>query len=373
MYKVGFIIEQTLGHITHGKNLQKNVSKDESVVAMWGLPAWEGGIFSKMLPIYKSNWTVRAGLQARSAVATMRRKGRLDALFFHTQVVATLSIDQIRRVPSVVSLDAAPLQYEELGEFYQHIEGPEWFERLKFRLNMNCFRAAKHLVTWSHWAKESLVADYDVNPDRVTVIPPGVNPSEWARPSQRNGNNSVVRILFVGGDLKRKGGYDLLEAFRHLREEELEGWGIKPDIQLHLVTKDQISEEPGLFVYNDMQPNSPALKQLYHDSHIFCLPTYGDCLPMVLSEAGAAGLPLVSTEVAAIPEVVRNGETGYLVPIGDVITLRAALRRLVYDPALRGKLGEGARCLVDKHHNAPQNANQLLELLKHTADVSSLQ
>ncbi len=80
-----------------------------------------------------------------------------------------------------------------------------------------------------------------------------------------------------------------------------------------------------------MQPNSPELIDLYHRSDVFCLPTMGDCLPMVLSEAGAAGLPLVSTAVGAISEIVRDGDTGYLVTPGDVPTLTGRLRDLVVD------------------------------------------
>ena len=72
-------------------------------------------------------------------------------------------------------------------------------------------------------------------------------------------------------------------------------------------------------------PNSPELIELYHGADVFCLPTLGDCLPMVLSEAGAVGLPLVSTDVGAISEIVRDGETGLLVPVGDADALAAAL------------------------------------------------
>jgi glycosyltransferase involved in cell wall biosynthesis len=297
----------------------------------------------------------------------MKRKTRLDALFFHTQVAATLSIDLMRKIPSVVSLDATPLQYDDLGEYYQHSNGPEWIERLKYRLNLNCFQTAQHLVTWSQWAKDSLVDDYHIDADKITVIPPGVNISDWARPDDRNGDKSTVRILFVGGDLKRKGGYDLLEAFRQLRNEEQVGREGKANIQLHLVTKEHLPDEPGLYVYNHMGPNSTSLKQLYHDCHIFCLPTYGDCLPMVLSEAGAAGLPIISTQVSAIPEIVYNNETGYIVPAGDVTTLSDALRRLINDPGLRNRFGEDAHHLVVRSHDAKRNAERLLDLLKETA------
>jgi glycosyltransferase involved in cell wall biosynthesis len=139
-------------------------------------------------------------------------------------------------------------------------------------------------------------------------------------------------------------------------------------VELHLVTREKLPQQPGVFVYNDMRPNSAALKQLYFNSHIFCLPTYGDCLPMVLSEAGAAGLPLVSTRLAAIPEIVRDGETGFLVPQGDADALAAGLRRLVEDADLRARQGLAVFRLVSQCYDSRGNTQRLLEILKQIAD-----
>lgn len=363
VYTIGFIMEQALGHITHSKNLQANVLLDHEVRAHWSLVAWGTDGLAGRIPLYKSNWTVRAGLRARSSLARITREARLDALVFHTQVPAILASKWVRRIPSIISLDATPLQYDRLGEFYRHESGPAWLEGLKWRLNRDCFRAARHLVAWSRWAKQGLVDEYEVPADKVTVVPPGVNVREWASPTPRARRDGPVRILFVGANLERKGGLLLLDAFRALRPQ---------GVELHLVTKDQVAPEPGLFVYGDMQPNSAALKGLYHQSDIFALPTSGDCLPMVLSEAGAASLPLVSTTVAAIPEIVRDGETGLTVPPGDARALEDALRRLVAQPELRLRLGERAQAHVAREYDAQKNAGRLLDLVKGEIDVARM-
>jgi glycosyltransferase involved in cell wall biosynthesis len=99
------------------------------------------------------------------------------------------------------------------------------------------------------------------------------------------------------------------------------------------------------------------------------LPTRGDCLPMVLSEAGAAGLAAVSTAVAGIPEIVHDGETGLVVPADDVPALTAALQRLVEDSELRGRLGANARDLVMARFDAEKNVRLLVELLLRTVDA----
>lgn len=363
MYHFGFIVEQALGHTTHGQNLQRNVADDPSVKASWGLPSWE----ADGLAGHIGNWTVKAGLQARRATAEMQREAPLDALFFHTQITAVLSQDWIRRVPSIISLDATPKQYDSLGEFYEHDAGPSWLEGIKWRLNRDAFKHARHLVTWSQWAKDGLSAEYDVDPDKVSVIAPGVNPDEWAVPAPRS-QDGPIKILFVGGNLARKGGHDLLEAFGKLRRDLLQAEEAYPAVELHLVTRDSVPPTPGVFVYNNMTPNSAPLRQLFHDCHIFALPTYGDCLPMVLAEAGAAGLPIVSTNVAAIPELVHDGETGLLIKPGDVDGLYTMLWHFIEYPEWRTEFGERAEALVRRDHDARKNAARLVALLKQVAE-----
>ena len=361
IYTIGFIMEQALGHVTHTKNLQANVPHDQEVRAYWGLIPFEATGIAARIPIYKNNWTVRAGLRARGAVARIARQTTLDALFFHTQVPAILATNWLRKIPGIVSLDATPLQYDQLGAFYQHTQGSAWMESLKWRLNRDCYRAARHLVAWGEWTKRGLIADYGVSADKITVIPPGVNVKEWQRPTPRTRHDDPVKILFVGANLERKGGLLLLDAWRTLRPL---------GVELHVVTKDKVASEPGLFIYNSMQPNSQPLKNLYHSCDIFALPTFGDCLPMVLSEAGAAGMSVVSTNVAAIPEIVRDGETGMIVPAGDTVALTEALRSLALSPDLRMRLAERARVHVAREYDAQKNAGRLLDLLKREADMS---
>jgi glycosyltransferase involved in cell wall biosynthesis len=381
MYRIGFVLEQALGHVTHAKNLMANVPADSEVTPYWGPVPWETRGLAARLPVYRSNWTVRAGLRTRALLREMARevardaasrdasgsrgKTGLDALFFHTQVPAILAAGWLKRVPGVVSLDATPMQYDQLGEFYDHAAGPAAFERYKWRLNRDCFRAARHLVTWANWTKRGLVADYGVPADKVTVIPPGVNTDEWRRPAPRVREDEPVKILFVGGNFERKGGKVLLDAFRRLSAEGERGDA--PQVELHLVTRDAVPAGRGLFVYNDLNANSSRLKRLYHECDIFCLPTYGDSMPLVLSEAGAAGLPAVTTSVAAIPEVVSDGETGFIIPTGDAAALTAALRTLVCDRELRLRVGAAAVERVSREFDSPRNTVRLLDLLKQVA------
>lgn len=364
-YRIGFVIEQALGHVTHTRNLRDALVGNETVDAHWVLPAWETEGLSARIPLYNRNWTVRAGLQARRGLARLSRRVDLDALFFHTQVPAMLALDWIRRLPSVVSLDATPRQYDRLGAYYDHEIGAGWVEAAKWRLARRVFREAHALVAWSEWAKCGLVEEYGVATEQVTVIPPGVDAAWWSRPEPRHqASGRPLQILFVGGNLERKGGRLLLDAFRRLRAEGL-------PVDLNLVTRTPLEPEPGVRIYDDLTPNSERLRDLYFRSDIFCLPTRADCLPLVLAEAGASGLPAVASAVAAIPEIVRHEQTGLVVPPDDEEALVAALRRLILEPELRLALGRRAARLVETDFDAATNAARLLRLVQGVAEAGN--
>jgi glycosyltransferase involved in cell wall biosynthesis len=99
----------------------------------------------------------------------------------------------------------------------------------------------------------------------------------------------------------------------------------------------------------------------YNQSHIVTLPTrYGEGVPTSLIEAAACGRPLVASDISGCRHVVREGENGFLVPPDDPPALAAALKRLVCDAALRGRMGAASRKLVmDKFTHAQVNATTL--------------
>jgi glycosyltransferase involved in cell wall biosynthesis len=353
--RVAFVLEQTLGHITHAANLRALVGASDDIRPVFAPVEYDVDGWAARVPGY-GNWTVRAGLRARQAIRAIRRDGPVDAMFVHTQVPAILIPDVLRRIPSVVSLDATPIQYDELGGPYGHATRGPRAERLKWRANRNCFATARAVVTWAEWTKRGLVDRYEVPAEKITVIPPGVDASKWVARTERRDDDAPVRVLFVGGDLVRKGGRTLIDAARRLR-----GAGVS--VELDLVTRDEAAAEPGVRVHHGLGPNSPGLIELYQRADVFCLPTLGDCLPMVLSEAGAVGLPLVSTAVGAISEIVRPERTGLLVPPDDADALAAALGRLVGDPGMRRKFGDEAHRLVTAEYDAAANAQRLVSLL----------
>ena len=367
---IGFVFEQTLGHVTHTRNLQNALANDGTITPRWCPVTYPVTGVGSFVPVFKSNWTVRSGIRARRSLRATNRETPLDALFIHTQVPAVLIPDWLRRIPSVVSIDATPIQYDQLGEHYAHRPGRASLENLKWRANRACFQRAAAIVAWSSWAKDSLVNDYDVPEHKVTVIPPVVWSEDWSHPRIERSDDGVVRILFVGADFSRKGGATLLDAFRKV-VALLGDDPLAPTVELHLVTKSTVAPERGVHVHADLDPNAAELLDLYSQCDVFCLPTRADMLALVLCEAGAAGLPLISTTVGGIPEIVSDNDTGFLVPPDDVDALFDAMIRLIEDPALRRRLGSNAAATVAARFDATHNAQQLVELLRRVASGRS--
>jgi glycosyltransferase involved in cell wall biosynthesis len=100
---------------------------------------------------------------------------------------------------------------------------------------------------------------------------------------------------------------------------------------------------------------------------VFCLPSHAEGLPMSLLEAMAAGKAAVATDVGGIPEVVRDGENGLLVPANDDARLAAALARLLGDAAARARMGQCARATIEQHYSTEVACGQLSALYRELA------
>jgi glycosyltransferase involved in cell wall biosynthesis len=96
-----------------------------------------------------------------------------------------------------------------------------------------------------------------------------------------------------------------------------------------------------------------------------------DGIPTVFMEAMATGRPVVSTAISGIPELVRDGETGLVVPPDAPDALAAAIARLGGDEALRLRLGRQARALVERQHDQRRNARRLIELMHGARDAAA--
>jgi 2-deoxystreptamine N-acetyl-D-glucosaminyltransferase/2-deoxystreptamine glucosyltransferase len=209
-------------------------------------------------------------------------------------------------------------------------------------LESRVLRRADAVVVLTDRAAAAAVAD-GVPADRVHTIPSGFDPALFGQ--RRPDVLAPVpppRIGYVGRMAPQKRADVLVEAFGRMREKaSLVLVGDGPDRALvgRLVRESPASDRiasTGFVAHT-------AVPAVLMSLDVLVLPSAYEEMGSVLTEAMAAGLPVVASDVGGIPEVVDEGVTGLLVPPLDVDSLAGALDRLVADPALRDRLAAGAR------------------------------
>lgn len=205
------------------------------------------------------------------------------------------------------------------------------------------------------WAlTPGLRAQFDglVAPQRVCCIPnvvedPGGRPYTLRRARHTTGE---LRVLYVGNLLPEKGCFDVVRAVRRLGEVS-RGWEVRvvgsgsPDVERRLHEEIATLPAHAAQVHALGSLTGDDKRRQYEWADVFVYPTYypAEGQPLVLLEALGAGLPIVTTRWAGIPETVLDQRVGLLVDPGDADALAKTLRRLADDSELRERLGAAAR------------------------------
>lgn len=194
-------------------------------------------------------------------------------------------------------------------------------------------KGVARIYTFSHWAREIYV-QHGIAPEKIDVVYPGF---EVPTLPERSHRGQAVRFLFVGRDFARKGGPITVAAFARLR-------GRFREASLTVVTRDVelVPAVDGVTVLSFMD-RSKLYEEVYPAADVFVMPTEAEGWGFTNAEAMSFGLPVVSTSINAIPEVVEDGICGVLVPPNDADALHGAMERLAEDPATREEMGDRAR------------------------------
>jgi glycosyltransferase involved in cell wall biosynthesis len=200
---------------------------------------------------------------------------------------------------------------------------------------------------------------------RLRVVHCGVDPSEFERNGQPGPPaDGAFRVLYVGRLVPFKGQAVLLEAIASLRGSGIDarltliGDGpARPDLERRVA-------ELGLAGAVELAGavGQDEIRSHYAAADAFCLPSFAEGVPVVLMEAMAMRLPVVTTRVMGIAELVDEGESGLLVRPGRSDELAAALAKLARDPDLRERLGRRGREKVVAEFDVRRSGEQLAEI-----------
>jgi glycogen synthase len=290
-------------------------------------------------------------LEALSVGLAMARDAvRADVVHTHTWYVGLggMLVQAIHGVPLVVTLHSLeplrPWKADQLGTGYLV---SSWAERL-------AVERADRVIAVSAQMRADILANFRVEPERVVVLHNGVDAQAFTRTERREAlDRHGVRepyALFVGRISEQKGIFQLLDAARRLPEGvQLVLCASSPDTP-ELLTRLQtaVSGRPQIRWINAMLPVEEVV-QIYSHAAVFVCPSIYEPFGIINLEAMACGTPVVASRVGGIPEVVVDGETGWLVEPGDPAALAEALRTALVDPERARRMGEAGRRRVEAH------------------------
>jgi glycosyltransferase involved in cell wall biosynthesis len=244
----------------------------------------------------------------------------------------------------------------------------------QMRVRAGLARASKVVTLWPG-AADTLHAHFGVPRDRLVVIPNGI-PPERCPPVKRDAvvpargalglDANRPTIAYIGALTPEKGVALAIEALEVLNTSQLLVAGTGPDQRRLETLGERLA--PGRVVFaGSLSDPSPA----FAAADVVVLPSRGgDSMPAVLIEAGFAGVPVVSTPVQGIPEIVVPDVTGLLVPIGSATAVAEAVGRIIREQGLSDRLVNAARerCATrfSINHVAAQWDDVLTEIVSAT-------
>jgi glycosyltransferase involved in cell wall biosynthesis len=236
---------------------------------------------------------------------------------------------------------------------------------------------ADRVVTISDCNKEAILQkSRGVDRKRIEVIHCGIDMEQFQRTNGRPVNH-VFQITSVGSLVEKKGHEYLIRACSESKARGLSfecviiGEGqLKQDLQA-LIQELDVADRVTLVGGQSQAWVHDRLAR----SDLFALACMisdetgdRDGIPVAMMEALAMEVPVLSTAVSGIPELIRHEETGLLVPQKDPVALAAAMVRLARDESLRQRLAENGRALVEREHDIKKNASQMVGLFQEVIE-----
>jgi len=269
-----------------------------------------------------------------------------------------------RDIPLIFyAIDSMKMEYErgkkspEVAVWYSRFKRWLWYDALISSDKASCLKSdlvfASSMDTVSH-----LIGDYGVSSDKIKLLYLGI-PSDYTVGFDVV-DPAVPTFLHIGG-FPRKGTEYFLKAMRLLEDK----YGLKAKAVIVRVSQSNIDQarQLGIEVEAYKRLSIPELKPKYASCTAFVSPSLseGFCLPIIAAES--FGKPCVVTNVGSLPELVTDGENGFIVPVADFNLLAERLYQIAINSDLRRKMGENAR-KRSAYFTLNQTASNLLNLVE---------
>lgn len=305
----------------------------------WDVRRWLYGVF----------WFTEALLVGR----WMRARGQRHLHVHMAMAASTVALIHVRVFPE--------------HAFSMTVHGPDEFYDVKGYRLAEKVAAAAFVTCIGKYARSQLMrASAPEHWPKLEVAPLGVDPAHFA-PRPFREAPEPFEVLCVGRIVPAKGQHVLVRAVERLLREGR-------DVRLRLVgdgpdrpALERAIARAGLpreRVVLEGAVNQDRIRELYRGADAFALASFAEGIPVVLMEAMAMEIPVVTTFITGHPELVRDGVDGLLVAPSDDEALAAALARLIDDADLRRRLGAAGRARVQDAYDLERNTQRLASIFR---------
>lgn len=328
---------------------------------------WWGGIRVQRFPFVSEGRLLKEyrslpGVAAASYLVSGVRQAVLLACRWRPDVILTHWVLPAGPIGLVASrLSSVPLVLNAHGSDLNVYAGKGPVLR---RLAAGTLSSAALTIAASRPIRDRIVGEFGIPPERVEVIPSGVDPAFLEGPSRGTAREQIripsrARLLLYVGDLTEAKGIPVAaQAIREIQEKDESVWAC-------FVGRGPVSRTlaglPRVLLPGPL-PNR-ELPPYYRAADLFVFPSLSEGTPVSVMEALAAGLPVVASRVGGVPALVRDGETGCLVPPGDPSRLAEGIRSLLADEAGRASMRRAA-AEEGKRHLAGPRARSVAGILE---------
>jgi glycosyltransferase involved in cell wall biosynthesis len=227
------------------------------------------------------------------------------------------------------------------------------------REEQHIYDNAARIFTMSEHVRRSAIDHYNIPPDKVECVFAGSNTETDPR-ALDNDNFNNKRIVFVGVDWERKGGPELVNAFRLLLREY-------PDAVLDIVGCNPEVNCPNVNVIGRVPLDE--VKTFFRKSSVLCVPTKVEPFGIVFVEAFAHKIPVVSSNLGALPQIVEHGKSGFLCDPADATMMARHLGDMIRSPETCQRFGQHGYQRVQEALNWDSVGMTMAESIrKHLSD-----
>lgn len=215
------------------------------------------------------------------------------------------------------------------------------------------FNSCTGIFPRSEWAAQSVVNDYSIGRDKITVAGAGVNHRMSPLPHQSYDRHS---ILFIGRQFELKGGPMILDAFKLARKR-------LPEAKLVIIGCNPGINEPGVEIVGPISKDIPGgldlLLKYFSEASIFCLMSSFEAFGIAIVEAMQCGVPCVVPGRYAFPEMVIDSVTGHTISEPDPLKLSVTFIQMLSNPDLLERMGNAGKEHVKQNYTWSMAAKRI--------------